>query len=86
MDKAEQVAYLARQYAHRRRHLIPHTGHTVHRLLDAVSALLGQRVSIVDPVVGEADRAEHVCVDDTAGRGLCAGHAGQYGGSGSATR
>lgn len=43
---AEQVAAIARQYAYRRRHNIEHTGHTVHRLLEAVSALLGERVDL----------------------------------------
>jgi hypothetical protein len=46
ISKAEKVATIAREYAHRRRHHIDHTGHTVHRLLDAVSALLGQRVTL----------------------------------------
>jgi hypothetical protein len=45
-ERAEQVAEIAKTYAYRRSHNIDHTGHTVHRLLDAVSALLGQRVII----------------------------------------
>lgn len=53
-DKAERVAQIAREYAHRRRHHIDHTGHTVHRLLDAVSALLGRRVT-VDPLREDVD-------------------------------
>lgn len=43
---AEQVAAIARQYAYRRRYNIEHTGHTVHRLLEAVSQLLGERVDL----------------------------------------
>lgn len=50
-SNAEKVATIAREYAHRRRHHIDHTGHTVHRLLDAVSALLGRKV-----IIHEADR------------------------------
>lgn len=47
-DYAKRVAEIAHVYAYRRRHHIPHTGHTVHRLLDAVSALLGQKVTLDD--------------------------------------
>jgi hypothetical protein len=46
--RAEAVAEIARQYAHRRQHQVGHTGHTVHRLLDAVSALLDRRVTLAD--------------------------------------
>jgi hypothetical protein len=46
--RAETVAKIARAYAYRRRHHVAHTGHTVHRLLDAVSALLGKPVKIAD--------------------------------------
>lgn len=42
--KADKVAEIARQFAYRRRYQIPHTGHTVRRLLEAVSDLLGQPV------------------------------------------
>lgn len=48
MKPEERLAEIARHYAYRRRHHIAHTGHTVHRLLDAVSTLLGQRVAIVE--------------------------------------
>lgn len=44
--QAEKVAEIARHYAYRRRHHIDHTGHTVHRLLDALSTLLGTRVTL----------------------------------------
>ncbi len=47
-DKAERVAAIARTYAHRRRHNVGHTAHTVRRLLEAVSALLGKPVTIAD--------------------------------------
>lgn len=47
-DYAKKVADIAHVYAYRRRHHIAHTGHTVHRLLDAVSALLGQKVTLDD--------------------------------------
>lgn len=57
MDHADRVATIARQYAERRRYHIPHTGHTVHRLLDAVSALLGQRVTL------EAHRVQAAATD-----------------------
>lgn len=45
--RADKVCKLARVYAHRQEHHINHTGHTVRRLLEAVSALLGRRVTIV---------------------------------------
>jgi hypothetical protein len=48
LTRAETVAKIARVYAHRRQHHIGHTGHTVHRLLDAVSALLGKPVILAD--------------------------------------
>lgn len=76
MDYAETVATIAREYARRRRHHIPHTGHTVNRLLAAVSALLDQEIvirervyvgdirervySVIDPGIGEADTVENV--------------------------
>jgi hypothetical protein len=46
--KAERVCELVRVYAHRRRHHIDHTGHTVRSLLDAVGALLGKPVTFAD--------------------------------------
>ena len=45
---AERVAEIARVYAYRRKHHIAHTGHTVHRLLRAVGALLGKPVTFVE--------------------------------------
>ncbi len=48
LDRAEAVAEIARVYAFRRQHSVAHTGHTVHRLLDAVSALLGKPVVIAE--------------------------------------
>src|SRR5262245_58958434 len=49
--KADRVAEIARVYAYRRRHKIAHTGHTVHRLEAAVSALLDR------PPGSDAERA-----------------------------
>ncbi len=47
--KAKRVAEIARVYAFRQRHHIAHTGHTVHRLLDAVSDLIGRHVTAEEP-------------------------------------
>ena len=47
-DKAERVIEIARAYAYRRRHHISHTGHTVRRLLEAVSKLIERPVAISD--------------------------------------
>jgi hypothetical protein len=47
--KADKVAEIAKQFAYRRRNQIPHTGHTVHRLFDALSDLLGKPVGFIDP-------------------------------------
>jgi hypothetical protein len=46
--RAERLIQIARAYAHRNRRGIPHTCHTVRRLLEAVSALLGRRVGFLD--------------------------------------
>jgi hypothetical protein len=47
-QRAETVAEIARTYAYRRQHHVGHTGHTVRRLLQAVSALLGKPVTLAD--------------------------------------
>ncbi len=51
--RAETVAEIARAYARRRQHHVGHTGHTVHRLLEAVGDLIGKPVS-------DAERARMV--------------------------
>lgn len=56
-DYAKQVAEIAKTYAYRRSNHIPHTGHTVHRLLEAVSKLIGK------PVVIQEDRTAAAPVD-----------------------
>ena len=53
--RAETVAEIARIYAHRQQHHIDHTGHTLHRLLDAVSALIGRRVTLADRLAQRDD-------------------------------
>lgn len=56
--RAQRVAEIATAYAYRRAHHIAHTGHTVQRLLDAVSALLGERVVIDEGVALASAREE----------------------------
>jgi len=46
-EKAEVVAKIAKEVGYRKRHQIGHTGHTVRRLLEAVSDLLGAEVQVV---------------------------------------
>jgi hypothetical protein len=48
--KAERVAEIARLLAYRQRNRIAHSGHTVHRLLDAISSLLGRRVTVGEAI------------------------------------
>jgi hypothetical protein len=51
-ERAERVAEIARVYACRRKHRIPNTRHTVRRLLEAVSDLIGRRVTAEERLGG----------------------------------
>jgi hypothetical protein len=44
----EELCEIARALAYRQRYRIPHSGHTVRRLLLAVGALVGQPVTFAD--------------------------------------
>lgn len=48
-ERAERVAEIALAYGYRQQHHIAHTGHTVRRLLEAVSDLIGRRVTVEKP-------------------------------------
>ena len=48
--RAAVVAEIAEHYAHRQRYGVAHTGHTVNRLLAAVSALIGKPVVLADDI------------------------------------
>lgn len=70
---AESVAKIAHEYARRERNGVAHTGHTVNRLLEAVSKLIGQQVSVVDVGVRVSNRVEDVLERNAAGSRLIPG-------------
>lgn len=79
---AESVAKIAHEYARRERNGVAHTGHTVNRLLEAVSKLIGHRVSVVDVGVRVSDRVE----DILEGKALYPRQVRKHGSGGSSTR